>query len=65
MILRSQKRFKSEAHNVYTKNVNKIALSSNDDKRLQITIKLHHILMEKVLEKFAKKSFSVNINDYF
>ena len=35
IILKSQKRFKSEAHNVYTEEINKIALSSNDDKRLQ------------------------------
>ena len=34
-IIKSQKRFKSETHNVYTKEINKIALSSNDDKRLQ------------------------------
>ena len=33
--LKSQQRFKREAHNVYTEEVNKIALSSNDDKRLQ------------------------------
>ena len=36
IILKSQQRFKSEAHNVYTEEINKIALSSNDDKRLQI-----------------------------
>ena len=35
LILKSQERFKSEAHNVYTEEINKIALSSNDDKRLQ------------------------------
>ena len=35
VILKSQQRFKSEKHDVYTENVNKIALSSNDDKRLQ------------------------------
>ena len=35
VILKSQQRFKSEAHNVYTKEINKTALSSNDDKRLQ------------------------------
>ena len=35
IILKSQQRFKSEAHCVYTEGVNKIALSSNDDKRLQ------------------------------
>ena len=35
-ILRSQQRFRSEAHNVLTENVNKIALRANDNKRLQI-----------------------------
>ena len=35
IILKSQQRFESEAHNVYTEEVNKIALSSNDDKRLR------------------------------
>ena len=35
IILKSQQRFKSERHHVYTDQVNKIALSSNDDKRLQ------------------------------
>ena len=35
VVLKSQQRFKNEALNVHTKEVNKIALSSNDDKRLQ------------------------------
>ena len=35
VILKSQQRFKSNHHKVYTEEVNKIALSSNDDKRLQ------------------------------
>ena len=35
-ILKSQLRFKSDHHNVYTEKVNKIALNRNDDKRLQI-----------------------------
>ena len=30
-----QQRFKSKGHNVYTELINKIALSSNDDKRMQ------------------------------
>ena len=34
-ILKSQLRFKSYHHSVYTEEVNKIALNSNDDKRLQ------------------------------
>ena len=35
-MLKSQERFKSDHHKVYTEEVNKIALSSDDDKRLQI-----------------------------
>ena len=34
IVLKSQQIFKSEKHDVYTENVNKIALSNNDDKRL-------------------------------
>ena len=36
IILKSQQRFKIERHNVYTEEINKIALSRNDNKRLQI-----------------------------
>ena len=35
VIIKSQQRFRSNHHRVYTEEVNKIALSSNDDKRLQ------------------------------
>ena len=35
IILKSQQRFKSDYHNIYTEQINNIALSSNDDKRLQ------------------------------
>ena len=34
-ILKSQQRFKSDCHKVYTEQINKIALKSNYDKRLQ------------------------------
>ena len=34
-VYRPQQRFKSYNHDVYTEEVNKIALSANDDKRLQ------------------------------
>ena len=36
VILKLQQRFKSDHHKVYTEEVNKIALSNNDDKRLKI-----------------------------
>ena len=35
IIIRSQLRFKSDHHNVYTEEIDKIEISSNDDKRLQ------------------------------
>ena len=35
IILQLQKGFKSDHHNVYTEQINKIALSSNHDNRLQ------------------------------
>ena len=35
VIQKSQLRFKSDCHDVYTEKINKIALSSNDDKRIQ------------------------------
>ena len=34
IILKSQRRLKSDCHNVYTEQIKKIALSSNDDRRL-------------------------------
>ena len=35
IILQSQQRFKSDHYKVYTEEINKITLSSNEDKRLQ------------------------------
>ena len=34
-MVKAQQRFKSDYRNVYTEEINKIALSSNDDKRIQ------------------------------
>ena len=58
IILKSQQRCKSEAHNVYTEEVNKIALSSYDDKRLQTFDRITSILMEQVLGKYVKQRCS-------
>ena len=35
LIFQTQHRFKSERHNVFTEEINKIALGSNDAKRMQ------------------------------
>ena len=35
MILKSQQTFRSKNYNLFTKEVNNIALSANDDKRIQ------------------------------
>ena len=35
LISKTQQRLKSERHNIFTEEINKIPLSSNDDKRMQ------------------------------
>ena len=51
VILKSQQRFKSDCRNVYTEQINKTALNSNDDKRLQTFKRIH---TEQMLLKYAK-----------
>ena len=50
-ILKSQLGFKSDRHNMYTEEVNKIALSSNDDKRSQTFDSIH---TEQLLSRYVK-----------
>ena len=40
IIIKQQQRFRSDHHEVFTEEVNKIALSSNDNKRLQTYTKV-------------------------
>ena len=54
IILKSQQKFKSDCPNVYTEEISKIALSSNDDKRLKHLIRLQHIHMELMHLKCVK-----------
>ena len=35
LLLKTQQRFKSETYNIFTEEINKIVLSSNDDKKMQ------------------------------
>ena len=54
-VYRSQQRFKSYNHDVYTEEFNKIALSNNDDKRLQTFDRITtYIDMEQMLLKYVK-----------
>ena len=54
-VLRSQQRFKSENHIVYTENINKIAVSCNDDKRFVATDGIESYPYGYVLKKKRKK----------
>ena len=74
IILKSQERFKSDYHEVYTEELNKIALSSNGDKRLQtldkITTYPYGTNVLKVCESefqrnSLKKTSMMIVRDYF
>ena len=63
IILKSQQRFKIDCHNVYTEQINTIALRSNDDKRLQtsktLQLNLQHIHSEQTHLKYVKVRYKV------
>ena len=62
IILKSQQRFKSEVHNVYTEEVNKIALSSNDAKRLQTFDRITSYPYGKSAGKVCKTEMLSKVN---
>ena len=61
-ILKSQQRFKGDCYNVYTEQINKIALSSNNDKRLQTFDKITTYLYETNAFKVCESEFRRNGN---
>ena len=67
LILKAQQRFKSERHNVFTEEINKIALSSNDDKRMQSidSIETYTYRMNKYLVCKKEEIKSSNIIKQF
>ena len=54
-MLKTQQRFDSERHNVFTEEINKIALSSNDDKRMQLIDLIETYAHGKSKELICKK----------
>ena len=62
IILKSQKRFKSERHIVYTEEINKIALSSNDDKTLQTYNRITSYPYGRSVGKVRKTEILSNVN---
>ena len=53
IILKSQQRFISNKHDVYTEDVNKIAFCNDDDKRIEILLAIHTDIRFKELRAKA------------
>ena len=64
IILKLQQRFKSEAHNEYIEEINKIALSSNDGKRLQIFHRIASYPYDESVGKVCKTVLLSKYNKY-
>ena len=62
VILKSQQRFKSERYDVYTEEANKIALSCNDDKRLQTFDRITSYPYGASSEKVCKTEILSKVN---
>ena len=62
LILKTQQRFKSERHNVFTEKINKIAVSSNDDKRMQ-SIDLIETYAYRTSKNLVRKKEEIKYNN--
>ena len=56
-VYRSQQRFKSYNHDADREEVNKIAISANDDKGLKYMIRLQHTHIEQMLLRYMKVKY--------
>ena len=56
LTLKSQQRFISKKHNVYTENINKIGLRNNDDKRIVSSNKISSYRYGYVLKNYVLKN---------
>ena len=54
-ILKTQQRLKSERHNVFTEEINKTALSLNDDKRMQSTDSIETYAYGRIKDLVSEK----------
>ena len=57
IIMKSQQRFKSDRRDVYSEEINKIALSSNDDKRLQTFDRIASYPYGTRVGRYVKQNF--------
>ena len=55
VMLKPQQRFISNKHDVYTENINKIALSNNDDKRIVLSNKITSYPYGYILKNYVLK----------
>ena len=65
IVLKSKQKFKNERHDAYSEEINKIALCSNDDKRLQLFDRITSYPYGASAGKVCKTELlsKVNIND--
>ena len=56
LISKTEQRFRSEKHSVFTEEVNKTALSSNDDKKYNQLIKQKRMHTERVKIQYVRKN---------
>ena len=62
MLLKLQQRFKSETHNFFTEEINRIALSSNSEKKIQSTDSIETYVHEMSKDLYGReKRIRLNI----